>query len=61
MLRRKRSALAKYGFNTDQGTQFTSEAFLSVLEAKNIKISMTGGRKSEVYPSGETESGVGLR
>ena len=39
-----RSALAKYGrpeiFNTDQGAQFTSEVFLSVLEAENIKISM---------------------
>lgn len=39
-------ALAKYGapeiFNTDQGAQFTSEAFLSVLEDKHITISMDG-------------------
>jgi putative transposase len=39
-------ALAKYGtpeiFNTDQGAQFTSEAFLSVLEGQEITISMDG-------------------
>ncbi len=29
-------------FNTDQGSQFTSEAFVSVLEAKGIQISMDG-------------------
>jgi len=39
-------ALEKYGspdiFNTDQGSQFTSEAFTSVLRDKNIAISMDG-------------------
>lgn len=39
-------ALARYGkpdiFNTDQGAQFTGEAFLSVLEQKQIRISMDG-------------------
>ena len=29
-------------FNTDQGAQFTSEAFLSVLKTKGVKISMDG-------------------
>ena len=39
-------AIAKYGtpeiFNSDQGSQFTSEAFTKVLNAHNIKISMDG-------------------
>jgi len=39
-------ALQKYGtpeiFNTDQGCQFTSEAFTSVLIAQDVKISMDG-------------------
>ena len=39
-------ALNKYGnpeiFNSDQGRQFTSEDFISVLSAKNISISMDG-------------------
>ena len=39
-------ALAKNGrpgiFNTDQGSQFTSEAFTSVLIANKIAISMDG-------------------
>ena len=39
-------ALARYGkpeiFNTDQGSQFTSEAFTSVLLANKIAISMDG-------------------
>ena len=39
-------ALARYGtpeiFNTDQGAQFTSEAFTSVLKAHEIRISMDG-------------------
>jgi putative transposase len=39
-------ALLKYGapeiFNTDQGCQFTSEKFTSVLKTWNIKISMDG-------------------
>ena len=39
-------ALARYGapeiFNTDQGAQFTSEAFTEVLKAHDIKISMDG-------------------
>lgn len=41
-----KEALFKYGapeiFNTDQGCQFTSEAFTSILKAWNIKISMDG-------------------
>jgi putative transposase len=39
-------ALAKYGapeiFNTDQGSQFTSEEFTGILKAHDIKISMDG-------------------
>ena len=39
-------AVARYGcpeiFNTDQGSQFTSEEFTSVLLALEIKISMDG-------------------
>jgi putative transposase len=39
-------ALERYGapeiFNTDQGSQFTSEAFTGVLKAKGIKISVYG-------------------
>lgn len=39
-------AFERYGqpeiFNTDQGSQFTSEAFTSALKAKNIRISMDG-------------------
>ncbi len=39
-------ALENYGtpeiFNTDQGSQFTSDDFISVLEEKNIQISMDG-------------------
>ena len=39
-------AISRFGtpriFNTDQGSQFTSEAFLSVLKAKEIQISMDG-------------------
>jgi putative transposase len=39
-------ALAHYGapeiFNTDQGAQFTSQAFTSVLKAHNVAISMDG-------------------
>lgn len=41
-----KEALFKYGapqiFNTDQGCQFTSEAFTSVLKAWEVKISMDG-------------------
>ena len=41
-----KAALLKYGapeiFNSDQGCQFTSEAFTTVLNAWNIKISMDG-------------------
>jgi putative transposase len=41
-----REALFKYGapeiFNSDQGCQFTSEAFTSVLKNWNVKISMDG-------------------
>lgn len=39
-------ALKQYGrpeiFNTDQGCQFTSEAFIEVLESRGIQISMDG-------------------
>lgn len=39
-------AINRYGapeiFNTDQGAQFTSEAFTGVLKAANVKISMDG-------------------
>jgi len=39
-------AIAQYGipciFNTDQGSQFTSDAFVSVLESLGIQISMDG-------------------
>jgi len=39
-------AIALYGipaiFNTDQGCQFTSDAFISVLEGHGIRISMDG-------------------
>lgn len=39
-------AMAKYGkpeiFNTDQGSQFTSEEFTGILKAADIKISMDG-------------------
>lgn len=41
-----KEALFKYGapeiFNTDQGCQFTSEAFTSVLKSWNVRISMDG-------------------
>ena len=41
-----KEALFKYGapeiFNTDQGCQFTSEAFTTVLKTWNVKISMDG-------------------
>lgn len=41
-----KAALLEYGapkiFNSDQGCQFTSEAFTTVLKAWNIKISMDG-------------------
>lgn len=47
-------ALQKEGcpeiFNTDQGSQFTSEAFTSVLKSHGIKISMDGkGRARQCY------------
>ena len=39
-------ALARYGtpeiFNTDQGSQFTSDAFIGILESHGISISMDG-------------------
>jgi putative transposase len=39
-------AIKRYGapeiFNTDQGAQFTSDAFTGVLTASNVKISMDG-------------------
>ncbi|GAB1482722.1 hypothetical protein MASR2M78_15380 [Treponema sp.] len=41
-----KEALDQYGipaiFNTDQGCQFTSDAFITVLKDKNIQISMDG-------------------
>ncbi len=43
-------ALNRYGtpeiFNTDQGSQFTSEAFTGVLKSKGIQISMDGKGRS---------------
>jgi putative transposase len=46
VLRRWRSAIASHGapeiFNTDQGSQFTSELFTGVLKANEIQISMDG-------------------
>ena len=42
-------AMQRYGcpriFNTDQGSQFTSDAFTSVLKGAGIKISMDGKRR----------------
>lgn len=42
-------ALQRYGapgiFNTDQGSQFTSDAFTDVLKAHGVKISMDGRRR----------------
>jgi putative transposase len=42
-------ALARYGrpriFNTDQGSQFTAEAFTDILEAHGVRISMDGKRR----------------
>ena len=39
-------AIEKYGrpeiFNTDQGSQFTSDAFIEVLKSNGIQISMDG-------------------
>lgn len=41
-----KEAIENYGtpeyFNTDQGSQFTSNAFTSILESNNIRISMDG-------------------
>jgi putative transposase len=41
-----KEAIAKYGcpdiFNTDQGSQFTAEAFTNILQSKGIAISMDG-------------------
>ena len=41
-----REAIENYGtpeyFNTDQGSQFTSNAFTSILESHNIRISIDG-------------------
>lgn len=47
-----KEAIAKYGapeiFNTDQGSQFTSNNFIEVLESNNIHISMDGkGRATD--------------
>lgn len=43
-------AIARYGvpaiFNTDQGSQFTSDAFISVLERHGIRISMDGKNRA---------------
>lgn len=49
-------ALANYGvptiFNSDQGCQFTSEAFIAVFKEHGVKISMDGkGRWMEMYLS----------
>jgi putative transposase len=43
-------AIAQWGvpaiFNTDQGSQFTSDAFISVLESHDIRISMDGKNRA---------------
>jgi putative transposase len=43
-------AIARYGvpaiFNTDQGCQFTSDAFIAVLKDNDIQISMDGKRRA---------------
>ena len=55
-------ALQAYGtpeiFNTDQGCQFTSEAFTGVLKTHGIAISMDGrGRALDNIPSTELRTG----
>ncbi len=46
-------ALQRFGapeiFNTDQGSQFTSEAFTGVLKDQGIKISMDGKGRWDVF------------
>ena len=46
----REEAIAVWGipaiFNTDQGSQFTSEAFVSVLELHGIRISMDGKNRA---------------
>jgi putative transposase len=53
-------ALARFGkpeiFNSDQGSQFTSEDFTRVLLDHRIEISMTGDR----VPSGSSVAGLGV-
>lgn len=43
-------AIARWGvpaiFNTDQGSQFTSEAFVSALESRGIQVSMDGKNRA---------------
>ena len=51
-------ALARYGapeiFNTDQGAQFTSEAFTDVLKTHGVAISMDGkGAGSTTFSSSD--------
>jgi len=45
-LKHRRVLIRKYGipaiFNTDRGSQFTSEVFLNVLRSNDIQISMDG-------------------
>jgi putative transposase len=45
-IRALETALARHGrpeiFNTDQGSQFTSLAFIEALKAEDVKISMDG-------------------
>jgi len=59
-------ALARYGrpeiFNTDQGSQFTSYAFTSVLREAEVRISMDGrGRWSAYYNTQRPHSGLAGR
>ena len=53
-------AIEKYGrpeiFNTDQGSQFTSDAFIDVLKSNDIQISMDGKGR---WVDKEGEVGVG--
>ncbi|WP_267225224.1 DDE-type integrase/transposase/recombinase, partial [Novosphingobium clariflavum] len=56
-------ALARYGkpeiFNTDQGSQFTSQAFTTVLREAEVRISMDGrGRWITYYNTQRPHSGL---
>ena len=58
-----KEAIAKYGkpeiFNTDQGSQFTSEDFVNLLQAHHIRISMDGARSVDVQRFCRTSVAIG--